>query len=148
MPNVFVFGHGGWTPNDGYAQVPANTSISFFTEANRLMSVDFAVKLMSGTAGVVEPDMQVGAFRSVQNMRLYPAPEFHGQVLQAISLAGANVQVRIVQNPAGVRLQTLLTELKGNDITWIACRALQLKVVQTRIGGVQQRIGGIRTIQR
>ncbi|HEX8985204.1 MAG TPA: hypothetical protein VF767_07230 [Bryobacteraceae bacterium] len=148
MPNVFVFGHGGWTPSDGYTQVPANTSIRFFTEANRLMSVDFAVRLMSGTAGVVEPDLQVGAYHSVQNLRLHPAPEFHGQVLHAIGLAGVNVQIKVVQNPAGVRLQNLLAQLKGNDITWIACRALQLQVVRTRIGGVQQRIGGMRTIQR
>ncbi len=140
MANIFVFGHGGWQPNDGYAQVPANTTVRFYTDPNRLMTVDFAVQLISGTAQNAQPDEQAGAYRSVQNLRLYPAPEFHGDVLHAIALAGGGASVRIVQNPAGVTVQELLNELKGNNITWIACRALQMNEQQTRIGGVEQRI--------
>ncbi len=148
MADIFVFGHGGWAPNDGYTQVPPKTSVRFFTEGNRLMSVDFAVRLMSGNAPGAQPDMEASAYRSVQNLRLYPAPEFHGEVQHAIALAGGGVQVRIVQDPNGVTLARLLAELKGNNITWIACRALGLHKVKTRVGRVEQRIPGINQIQR
>jgi putative adhesin Stv-like protein len=149
LANVFVFGHGEWKPSDGYTVVPAGTSVKFFTEGNKLMSVAFATQLMTGQAPAARPDMEAGAFRSVQNMRLYPAPEFHSDVQQAVQQAGgAAGDIRIVSDAGGVTLQALLEDLKGNDITWIACRALGLKEVNTKIGGAAQRIGGMNVIQR
>ena len=149
MADIFVFGHGEWKPSDGYTVVPAGTSVKFYTEGNKLMTVAFATQLMTGQDGGAMPDLEAGAFRSVQNMRLYPAPEYHAAVQQAIQQAGGTAgDIRIVNNAGGVTLQSLLEELKGNDLTWIACRALGLKEVNTKIGGAQQRIGGMNTIGR
>lgn len=149
MANIFVFGHGEWRPGDGYTVVPAATSVKFYTEANRLMSVAFATQLMTGQAPGAQPDQEAGPYQSIQNMRLYPAPEFHNDVQLAVQQAGgAAGQIRIVNNAGGVTLDALLAELKGNDITWIACRALGLRRTLTRIGGVEQRIGGMNVIQR
>jgi hypothetical protein len=149
VANVFVFGHGGWSPGAGYTSVPANTSVKFYTEGNKLMSVAFATQLMTGGAPNARPDLEAGAFRSVQNMRLYPAPEFHCDVQRAIQQAGgAAGRIVIVNNPGGVTLQALLLELKGDDVTWIARRALSMNQARTKIGGVEQRIGGVNTIQR
>ena len=149
MANVFVFGHGAWKPGDGFTVVPAGTSVKFYTESNKLMSVAFATELMTGQAPGARPDMEAGAFRSVQNMRLYPAPEFHAAVQHAIQVAGgAAGQIKIVSNAGGVTLQTLLEQLKGNDVTWIACRALGMKRPMTKIGGIEQRIEGVNVRQR
>jgi Putative adhesin Stv domain len=148
VANVFVFGHGAWKPGDGFTVVPAGTSVKFYTESTKLMSVAFATQLMAGQVPGARPDLEAGAFRSVQNMRLYPAPEFHAAVQHAIQLAGSAVKIKVVSNAGGVTLQTLLEQLKGDDVTWIACRALGMKRTMTKIGGVEQRIEGVNVLQR
>ena len=149
MANIFVFGHGGWKPADGYTVIPAGTSVKFYTEANKLMSVAFATQLITGQAPGAQPDLEAGPFRSVQNMRLYPAPEFHSAVQNAVHQAGgAAGQIKIVDKAGGVTLEALLAQLKGNDVTWIACRALSMNRPQTKIGGVEQRIEGVNVRQR
>lgn len=109
------------------------------------MSVAFALDLMFGLAQGAQPDLEAGPYRLVQNMRLHPAAEFHNQIMHAAALTGKAPNIRIVQSET--TLERILADVKGNNLTWIACRALQLNQVQTRIGGVQQRIG-VNTIQR
>ncbi len=147
MPSVFVYGHGRWKPGDGYTEVPAGTSVKFYTEANKKLGGFSAIDIMTGqaAAGGVEPDLEVGEYHTVQNIRLYPPgaallSSAHAMVQLAGGAAG---QVYIVHDAGGVVLADILTELKGNDITWVACRVLDLQHRATRIGGREQPAEGM-----
>jgi len=136
MAKMFFFGHGGWDPRKqktGFTAVPPGTTFSFYTEANTLMTLEFGLKLIAGTAKL-QPDQRFEEFKSCPNMTLYPAKEFHGQVSQANAASGATV---IVANQP-LHLSDLFLRYSGNDIIWIACRALELKEtgVQTSVNRV------------
>ncbi len=124
MAKIFFFGHGGWDPRkqeSGFTPVPPNTTFSFYTQVNTLMTLKFGLELIAGTTNA-EPDQHFEARKSCPNMTLYPAKEFHGQVTRA-NTKGATV---IVANQP-VHLADLFLRYPGHDIVWIACRALELK---------------------
>ena len=125
VAQVFFFGHGGWDPRGqrtGFTSVPAGTTFSFYTAANTLMTLKFGYELIEGSASA-EADQQFGPFQSCPNMTLYPAPEFHGQILQAMANSGA--EVKVVHQ--ALKLSKAFEMAAGNDIVWIACRELILK---------------------
>jgi hypothetical protein len=122
---MFFFGHGGWDPRrqkTGFTTVPGGTTFSFYTAANTLMTLKFGYELIEGSASA-DPDQQFGPFQSCPDMTLYPAPEFHSQIREAMAHSGAEV---IVAHQA-LRLSRLFQQYAGNDIVWIACRELILK---------------------
>jgi len=124
VAQIFFFGHGGWDPRNqksGFATVPGGSTFSFYTEANTLMTLKFGCDLIAGTA-TGGPEQKFEQFQSCPDMTLYPAPEFHGHVSQAMAKSGSTV---IVANKP-MRLSELFLRYPGDDIVWIACRALEL----------------------
>lgn len=139
MATIFFFGHGGWDPRNtktGFTSIPAGTSFKFYTEANALMTLGFGLKLIRGEA-VGPPDQEFGAYRQCPDMTLHPAPEFHGQVAAAAANTGATV---IVANKA-IKISSILDQYKGNDIVWIACRALEMKETKRGAASGINRVG-------
>ena len=138
MAQMFFFGHGGWDPRGqktGFTSVPAATTFSFYTAANTLMTLKFGYDLIEGSASA-QPDQQFDQFQSCPDMTLYPAPEFHGQILQAMANSGAEVIVAQQE----LKLSRLFQTYAGNDIVWIACRELILKPTGVAVPGLN-RIG-------
>lgn len=150
MAKVIVFsGHGAWDPNDGYATVPRNCSIEFYTEANRTLSDALGGDLDVGNGAGHTPDQFGGPFSSVPNMRLY---EPTGLNIITPSLAydvthiGAGtppvhptrhlqVQLSFGSYPNGLTLAELFIELdevvrrSATDVKfiWAACRETGLR---------------------
>jgi hypothetical protein len=136
VAKIYFFGHGGWDPRgqeSGFTTVPSGSTFSFYTEANTLMTLKFGCELIEGTAKG-EPDQKFAQFQSCPNMTLYPAPEFHGHVGQAMAKSGATV---IVANQA-LKLKDLFLKYPGQDIVWIACRALEMKATGQAAPGINR----------
>jgi hypothetical protein len=125
MAKIILFGHGGWTPNDGFTILPANSSITFYTQNAKLLKGGDDFKILWGTfTGGGE---KIGPYRSCTNLRLYPdSPSNLGR---ATCTKPAGVDLYFANNPAGERLSDIFGKLPGNDFHWACCRYLDLRKV-------------------
>jgi hypothetical protein len=73
MINVFLSGHGGWHPNQGYAKVPANCTVYFYTHFAKLLMTGMERQILRGEYKQVERTHT--EFNMVPNMKLYGQPE-------------------------------------------------------------------------
>src|SRR6476660_5615028 len=71
---VFLTGHGGWLPNNGFFQLPAKTRVVFYTENAKLMLSTDVFLIVAGKYPR-QPDQVVEEFKSCQDMTLYPDDE-------------------------------------------------------------------------
>ena len=45
---IFLCGHGGWNPGDGYAKVPAGSTLTFYTQNAKLLKGGDDYKVIAG----------------------------------------------------------------------------------------------------
>ena len=138
MARIILFGHGGWRPQSRtrtpYTIVPPGSSIRFYTENAKLLTLGFGLQVIQNNPGLPLPDSEWGAYRTVPNMTLYPAPEFHGHVQGALAHAPAGTRCLIANR--ATRLSHYFERYPGNDFIWIACRELQFRDQGGRAIGV------------
>jgi len=58
---IFLCGHGGWSPADGYAKVPARSSLTFYTQNVKLLKGGDDYAVIQGTFWG-QPDSVIRAF--------------------------------------------------------------------------------------
>lgn len=163
MPKIIVLsGHGGWMlGEEGFASLPAGTSMKFYTLNMRTLSDAFGGDLDRGMLQGVTPDQEAAPFMNVPNMRLFPpsglnirAPSdpsrWHVVKLpRRVPVDGRNLQIQIdPAYPGGADLKTIfhfldraLRASPDTVIIWAACRAINLKAS----GG---KALGVNTLQR
>ncbi len=70
--HIFLSGHGGWTPSDGFTKVPARCAVHFYTHFAKLLMTDMEEKILRGKW--THAERSHGAFMTVPNMTLYGQP--------------------------------------------------------------------------
>ncbi|BDG70249.1 putative adhesin [Roseomonas fluvialis] len=133
MADIYLCGHGEWKTNgvpSGFANVPARTTVHFYTPIGRFLSIDQAMAIMGKGPGALQPDQSVGAYRTVTDLALYPAPEMRVRFMTAALNAGATA----VMVDHDSMLSDLLTEYAGHDVHWLACR-VRFSGLDTTEGG-------------
>ena len=73
MINVFLSGHGGWSPSLGYTKVPPNCTVIFYTHFAKLLMTDMEGQILRGDYTQVERAHK--QFNMVPNMKLYGQPD-------------------------------------------------------------------------
>ena len=121
---IFLCGHGGWKPAAGYAKVPANSSITFYTQNAKLMKGGDDYKVIQGTFWGV-PDSIIRAFHTCPNMRLYPDDPDVITYSESIRQPGTRLLWSNTAN--GLLLSKIFEENPGNDFIWACCRHVQFK---------------------
>ena len=141
---VFLAGHGGWTPNDGYTELPKGCSFKFFTQNAKLMLGTDVFKIIENPGTYMDTDTEVAEYKNVQNMTLYP--DDAGYLLQndasekKAQASGRKVYVFYTQR-AGIKkggsmkLANIIPMIQkaaldagytGCDFNWVCCRDLSL----------------------
>jgi hypothetical protein len=123
---VFLTGHGGWQPNNGFFQLPAKTRVVFYTENAKLMlSTD--VFLIVGGKYPHQPDQIVEEFKSCQDMTLYPDDEkFVNPTLSALMTNPDKDVCDVVRVTQPTKLSTIVMAHPGHEFVWACCRDLSL----------------------
>jgi hypothetical protein len=142
---IVLSGHGSWEMKDGYTQLPARTSIKFYTCNMKTLSDGLGGDIDRGIVANLEPDQESGPYSTVPNMRLYPPHGLNIRTPNAntwnvidiptstVPTSNKNLQVRIDHHYGGggdlkTLLELLQPALVGHEVTilWAACRAIGL----------------------
>jgi len=121
---IFLCGHGGWNPADGHTQVPANSSITFYTQNAKLLKGGDDYKVIQGTFWG-QPDSVVGAFHTCPNMRLYPDDPTVISYSESVKQKGTRLLWSTDSN--GELLSKIFKDNPGNDFIWACCRHVNLR---------------------
>ncbi|HTR76819.1 MAG TPA: hypothetical protein VMH39_01855 [Gemmatimonadaceae bacterium] len=123
---VFLTGHGGWLPQNGYFSVPAKTRVVFYTENAKLMLAS-DVHLIVGGKYPHDPDQVVEEFKTCQNMTLYPddASEIN-PTLSALIGNPDRDHCDIVRVTQPTQLSKIVLDYPGHEFVWTCCRDLSL----------------------
>lgn len=148
---VFLHGHGGWKPQDGYTKVPKGCSISFYTHFAKLLNQTMVVKIMDGTFNG-ELDRTVGQFGSVPDLVMSNLPQaqltsqenrFFAGIGQPTPNGDQPVLCTLPAAPPTHRcsLATLMNHVRENmtgeiEFRWLCCQSLGLKQVGGRALGL------------
>jgi len=124
MGTIFLCGHGGWTPNDGYTTVPKGSSITFYTQHAKLLKGGDDYKLIAGTF-TSPPDSVLGPYRSCPNMRLYP--DDPDVITMSESMRRPGTELFWSNDPNGMLLSTIFNNKPGNAFIWACCRHVALR---------------------
>ncbi|MGO4880104.1 MAG: putative adhesin [Bryobacteraceae bacterium] len=69
--DAYIIGHGGWSPGDGFSQVPAGCKIFFYTEFGKTLSGHESDDLIEGTFNR-GASRTVDEFKMAPNMKYFP----------------------------------------------------------------------------
>src|SRR5207244_6730450 len=123
---IFLTGHGGWLPNDGFFTLPPKTHVVFYTLNAKLMLASDVYRLVGGTylhppAQIIEP------YRSCQNLTLYPDDKDEiNRTLSALMRNPDRDNCDIIRVNAPVKLKTIINDYPGHEFVWACCRDLSL----------------------
>src|SRR3954451_14871362 len=123
MATIYLCGHGGYTPADGWAKVPANSTITFYTPHQKLLKGGDDYKIIQGTFG--KPDQVIRAFHTCANLRLYPDDPTVIAYSESVKQAGATPHWSTDAN--GELLSDIFEANPGADFIWAACRHVSFK---------------------
>jgi len=123
MAKVFLCGHGGYTPADGWATLPAKSSITFYTPHQKLLKGGDDYKIIQGAFG--EPDSVVGEFHSCPNLRLYPDDPTVVSHSESIKQQGSVLYWSSKDD--GELLTDIFKKHPGSEFIWAACRHVNFK---------------------
>ena len=68
MKQVFLSGHGGWTPQQGYTQVPKGCKINFYTHFAKNLITGMEYKILEGSYNEIERTIE--EYKQCPNMKL------------------------------------------------------------------------------
>lgn len=142
---IFLHGHGGWKPDNGYTTVPRNSSLSFYTHFAKLLNQTMVVQILQNSyAGELE--RTVGEFQTVPNLRLSSlSVGLHNWATGTfVNGGGRNLWMLPPDPPHRARmLSDLMAGFRENvdskttiDFRWLCCQALGLKQAGGRAEGV------------
>jgi hypothetical protein len=122
VATIFLCGHGGYNPADGWATVPRGSTITFYTPHQKLLKGGDDYKIIQGTFGQ-QPDSVIREFRTCPNLRLYPDDPTVIAHSESIKQGGTTLYWSTEAN--GQKLSDILAP--GNTYIWAACRHVSFK---------------------
>jgi len=123
---VFLTGHGGWTPSNGFFALPAKTRVVFYTENAKLMFAS-DVRLIVAGKYPHRPDQVVEEFKNCQNMTLYPDDDSEiNPTLSALMTNPDRENCDVLRVNAPTTLSTIVMAHPGHEFVWACCRDLSL----------------------
>lgn len=106
---VFLCGHGGWNPDDGYFELPKGCSLEFIVHHAKLLPTQDMYKVCGGTYTGTS-DRTVGEFKSAPNM------SWSADAPGKIGICNANLATNAGVGPAAVLFPNHFAgQLDGND---------------------------------
>lgn len=124
MPTIFLCGHGGYNPADGYAKVPKDSTMTFYTPHQKLLKGGDDYKIIQGTYGS-PPDQVIRGFHTCPNLRLYPDDPTVISHSESVKQAGTTLYWSSDAN--GKLLSEIFAANPGADFVWAACRHVSFK---------------------
>jgi hypothetical protein len=140
MP-TFLSGHGNWYPVDGFARVPTDMRVTFYTQNAKLLWAEEAVKILDGTTQFQQLDVYE-ALQAVPNMTLTdPGPSLKAKFQMAVERRTDAWKIVFADPGNPKKLADIMLALKGEELVWVACRELHLKKVVGRLGNENVSVG-------
>ncbi len=136
---IFLTGHGGWSPKNGYFLIPSHTAVSFYTENAKLMLSTDVYKIVAGS-WPTPPVLVIGEHKTCQNMTLYPDDkEYVNKTLSALMKNPDRNNCDVVRVTSPINLKDIVTAHPGNDYVWACCRDLSLTptALEKQVGAVR-----------
>lgn len=142
MP-TFLCGHGNWHVRDGFACVPANTQVTFYTQNAKTLDIGEALKILNRTTEFTEEHCDIrGEYRFVPNMTLSDfGKESRARFELAAEKQTGPYKLIFADHDNPKKLSDIMTFLRGETLVWLACRALRLNKVEMRDGGKRVFVG-------
>jgi len=141
MPiQLFLSGHGGWKPVNGYTQVPKGCSITFYTNFAKNLITGMEYQILAGTYH--ESDRTIREYMSCPNMQLSAQDDDWTQKSRSELAKRHDANCVLFESPPdGLALADLFEAWVGQnlpavDFHWMACQTLQLKKVGGRAFGL------------
>jgi len=138
--HIFLSGHGGWKPDQGYTQVPKGCRIHFYTNFAKNLITGMEYQILEGTYNTI--DRTIEEYMSCPNMKL-SAQDGSWTTKSENSLAKRNDPncLLLPSPPEGITLAELFkgwteNSLPGVDFHWMACQTLGLNKVGGRSFGL------------
>jgi hypothetical protein len=131
---VFLTGHGGHKPDDGFFNMPRATSMLFYTMHAKLMLASDVYKVVEGSF-TGEPHQIIGEYKSCPNMTLYKDDDkFLAPTNDALKRNPDKNNCRVLNanilGEPSIKLKDLLSAIPPDiqcEFHWCCCRDLSLK---------------------
>ena len=130
MP-TFLCGHGNWHLKDGFARVPTGMQVTFYTQNAKTLYLQEALKILDGTTEFTEGQRDVyKAGQAVPNMTLSDGGE-DWRVKFELAAKNQTGPYKLVfaDKDHPKKLSEIMTFLAGEELVWVACRAVVLNKV-------------------
>lgn len=140
MKQVFLSGHGGWTPDKGYTAVPAGCKINFYTDFAKLLMTDMEYQILDGTYSDVERTIE--EFKQCPNMTLYAQATSWTEESKKRLQSRNDIDWALVTLGGNKRIQLssvfkyFANKQENAEFHWLACQDLGLKAVGGQDHGV------------
>ena len=135
---IYLTGHGGWSPKNGFFSLPDKTAITFYTENAKLMLSTDVYKIVNGSWPTA-PLSVIEQFKTCQNMTLYPDDkEYVNKTLSALMKNPKRDNCDVVRVTSPTNLKDLVLAHPGHDFVWACCRDLSLKAtaLDKKVGNI------------
>jgi hypothetical protein len=123
MARIYLCGHGSYTPGDGWATVPAQSTITFYTPHQKLLKGGDDYRIIQGAFDT--PDSVIRAFHTCPNLRLYP--DDPTVIAHSESIRQPGTTLYWSANGNGELLTDIFQKHAGSDFIWAACRHVSFK---------------------
>jgi hypothetical protein len=138
--HIFLSGHGGWKPKNGYTQVPKGCQINFYTNFAKNLITGMEHQILAGTYNTI--DRTIAEYKSCPNMQLSEQPDDWTTTAKAKLALRNDPNCLLLESPhEGIALADLFEawttgNLPGVEFHWLACQTLGLKPVGGRASGL------------
>lgn len=138
--HIFLSGHGGWEPSQGYTQVPRGCKVHFYTHFAKNLITGMEYKILEGTYNNIE--RTIDEFMMCPNMLLSEQEESWTQASRAALARRNDPDCVLLPAPSeGFTLNQLFSAwadagLDSAEFHWLACQTLKLRQVGGRNFGL------------
>jgi hypothetical protein len=127
---VFLSGHGGWKPANGYTTVPKGCSIAFYTNFAKNLITGMEYKILEGSW--TQTDRVIEEFKSCPNMLLSKQDADWTERSRKMLNLRNDPTAKLLTTPTSIDLSDFFEYWvkKGAgpaNFHWMACQTLQLK---------------------
>lgn len=140
MRQIFLTGHGGWKPSQGYTKVPKGCKINFYTHFAKNLITGMEYKILEGSYADIE--RTINQFMTCPNMVLSGQDVSWTEASKKRLKGRQDIDWGLITPPVKGRHQLsqifAYFEKKQEEVEfhWMACQTLQLRQVGGRAFGL------------
>jgi hypothetical protein len=140
MKQVFLSGHGGWTPKQGYTNVPKGCKINFYTNFAKNLITGMEYQILDGSYTNI--DRTINEYMQCPNMLLSGQDKSWTDKSKERLKNRNDIDWALITPPEKGRhmLSSIFayfeTKSEAVEFHWLACQTLQLKQVGGRAHGL------------